>query len=131
MGDSSSWNNETDWEDYTDKMSEVENESQKYDWKEELTHNQEHERYYQDLLYELALKSERVITWSTIHGYYKEPLSNSTFNSEVQPMDIDETYLIDMPQWGEVTEGLEVESNFYKDIKYNYDNIYLNPDQHW
>ncbi|CAG8662103.1 15047_t:CDS:2 [Dentiscutata erythropus] len=75
-------------------------------WEEDINSNIE---YLQDLLTELAIEAELEITWSTMNGYQNEYIQNTSSEDEVQPMELDEVYLIDISQWGELTTGLEFE----------------------
>ncbi|CAG8727765.1 20812_t:CDS:1 [Dentiscutata erythropus] len=100
-----SWNPnaENRWEEDID--SNIEYDFQEYEWEE----NYERERYLQDLLTELAIEAELEITWSTVNRYQNEYIQNTGPEDEVQPMELDEVYLINIPQWGELTTGLEFE----------------------
>ncbi|CAG8450035.1 21702_t:CDS:2 [Dentiscutata erythropus] len=102
---------------------------------EELTNNEiERERCYQNLLTELALEIRIEITWSIVNGYQNEPPNSNNTKSELQLTNLDEAYLVDIPQWGETPEGLEFEGssdNRYKDTGYGYYNLHLDSNNCW
>ncbi|CAG8742627.1 20546_t:CDS:2 [Dentiscutata erythropus] len=116
-------NNTTEWieEEYENKISSSD-EYITYEWEEELTNNEiERKRCYQNLLTELTLEIRIEITWSIINGYQNKPTNSNNIESELPPTNLDEAYLVDIPQWGELTEGLEFQDSSdeeYEDTGY-------------
>ncbi|CAG8634130.1 10479_t:CDS:2 [Dentiscutata erythropus] len=54
-----------------------------------------------------------------------EYIQNTGPEDEVQPMELDEVYLIDIPQWGELTTGLEFEeTNEYHENAADYSDLF-------
>src|SRR5260363_3384 len=82
--------------------------SEEYEW--ELANSQrERDRFQEELLRQLAYELWEEVTWARRGGYHsnESPIYSSTRSP--QPMDIDEVYLIDLPQWGDSITGLEFE----------------------
>ncbi|CAG8756260.1 6521_t:CDS:2 [Dentiscutata erythropus] len=88
------WQNNTTgpiwWENENELMNA--NEYMTQEWEEELINSEE-------------------ITWLTKNGYQNGITNNYYLENKPQPMNCDEAYLIDIPQWGEAAEGLEFEGS--------------------
>ncbi|CAG8440448.1 9257_t:CDS:2 [Cetraspora pellucida] len=83
----------------------------------------EYEKHLRDFFIKLAMGARIKITWSTVNGYQNVLIINDSFGNRPQLMDLDETYLINIPQWEEPAERLEFEENNYNEYqntKYGY-----------
>ncbi|CAG8787989.1 2141_t:CDS:2, partial [Gigaspora rosea] len=76
-----------------------------YKESKELTHIQIEQEKLQKVVIQVAWELWQEVTWSRQIDYNLGPLCGN----EPQLMDIDEVYLIDIPQWGDPVIGLEFE----------------------
>ncbi|CAG8619798.1 9755_t:CDS:2 [Dentiscutata erythropus] len=59
------------------------------------------------------------ITWAEDNEYQNSLLSTNNPENELQLMNTNEVYLIDIPHWGEAADGLEFEENIFTSENYD------------